>query len=1130
MRNVFYSKNSTVKYFYLLLFFVLTFLTYSYYAVLFPSHQFFQSNSSSLTSELVSAKADEIPAVQVLVPGFSVKEIPLTLTNINTVRYGTDGRLYALAYDGRIYVLTDTDGDGIEDKAEYWWDKNPLVSPVSMVVAKEGIYVTSLNKLSLLKDVSKSGKADTEEIITSNWEKPAVYTGTTANGVDAFGIAQDKAGNIYFALGAKDFTKAYMVDSLGKTRYDLKSERGTILKVSPGSSKREILVTGTRFPVSMAFNQEGDLFATDQEGATWLPNGNPYDELIHIQEGRHYGFPPRHPEHLPNVIDEPSVYDYKPQHQSTTGIYFNMPVNKGPVFGPEWWGNDAIVTGYSRGKIYRTKLVKTPAGYVAQNSIIASLTSLTVDACVSPKGDLVVATHSGPPDWGFGPQAEGKLYKIFYTNPAEPNPISVWASKPDQVSIAFDKPVKKDYLVNLADKIEIKYGEYVEAGDQFEVVRPGYKAVERQINFHKDFLKVKNVDLSSDGKTLILNTFTHTAPATYAITLPAFSPTKNVSGILQNPTIDLSYKLHGVQVSWQANSGEEKWEGVIPHLDLAVSKALLSPSNDKEAIERVLRKRGKVTFKANLNLWNMLRPDIQPGLTINYKLPPEDVHFVFKSSEPLEIKADTKTVLKSVKKGRYYETKLTFSQVAERGYPLEVSMNTSLKEPLLELIYATNEDPRPRALQTHRFFLPWLNEIYSKEISHVKEIPELAGGNWSRGKDLFFGESTCSNCHSIGGKGKYIGPDLSNLVFRNYTSVLRDIREPSATINPDYLAHTVTLKNDQQLTGMISYKKDSLVLRNIVGKITSVSLQEVKSTTPLSVSLMPQGLDKMLGEEKMKDLMTYLLTYLQPAEIKYPFLPPMKNTSEVNAVIRNSNAATSKGIAKASKLLKILWVSGPKDHGPDEHDYPLQQERWTQLLSLADEVEISKATQWPSQDQFNKADVIVFYWNYPSFNEEHGKQLDEFLKKGGGLVYLHYAVDATENPNALAKRIGLAWKGGHSKFRHGRVELDFTDQNHPITQGFTSAVFQDETYWQLIGESAKMNVLATATEEGKSQPIFWTKTEGKGRVFVSILGHYNWTFDDPLFRILLLRGISWTGNQSIDRFNDIATMGARVSK
>ena len=35
--------------------------------------------------------------------------------------------------------------------------------------------------------------------------------------------------------------------------------------------------------------------------------------------------------------------------------------------------------------------------------------------------------------------------------------------------------------------------------------------------------------------------------------------------------------------------------------------------------------------------------------------------------------------------------------------------------------------------------------------------------------------------------------------------------------------------------------------------------------------------------------------------------------------------------------------------------------------------------------------------------------------------------------------------------------------------------------------------------------------------FVSILGHYSWTFDDPLFRLLLLRGIAWSAGEDADR-------------
>src|SRR5439155_25251143 len=184
--------------------------------------------------------------------------------------------------------------------------------------------------------------------------------------------------------------------------------------------------------------------------------GNPFDELLHIQPGRHYGFPPRHPKYLPNVIDEPSTFDYAPQHQSTCGLHFNDPVaGSGKVFGPAAWRGDAIVAGESRGKIWRTKLVKTPAGYVAQNQIIACLNMLTIDAVPSPDGDLVVTCHSGLPDWGTGPQGKGKLFKISYTDKTAPQPVLAYAASPTETRVIFDRPLDHSMLKNMADHSSI---------------------------------------------------------------------------------------------------------------------------------------------------------------------------------------------------------------------------------------------------------------------------------------------------------------------------------------------------------------------------------------------------------------------------------------------------------------------------------------------------------------------------------------------------------------------------------------------------------------------------------------------------------------------------------------------------
>jgi type 1 glutamine amidotransferase len=173
-----------------------------------------------------------------------------------------------------------------------------------------------------------------------------------------------------------------------------------------------------------------------------------------------------------------------------------------------------------------------------------------------------------------------------------------------------------------------------------------------------------------------------------------------------------------------------------------------------------------------------------------------------------------------------------------------------------------------------------------------------------------------------------------------------------------------------------------------------------------------------------------------------------------------------------------------------------------------------------------RADVIVFYSNNPDWNADRAAALDTFLQRGGGLVFIHYAVDGHAHGEELASRIGLAWRGEQSKFRHGPLDLSF--QRHPITDGLERAHFVDESYWNLIGSETNIQWLASGPEEGKPQPLLWVREQGKGRVFVSIPGHYTWTFDDPLFRLLLLRGMAWTGHESVDRFNDLCTLGARV--
>jgi type 1 glutamine amidotransferase len=253
--------------------------------------------------------------------------------------------------------------------------------------------------------------------------------------------------------------------------------------------------------------------------------------------------------------------------------------------------------------------------------------------------------------------------------------------------------------------------------------------------------------------------------------------------------------------------------------------------------------------------------------------------------------------------------------------------------------------------------------------------------------------------------------------------------------------------------------------------------------------------------------------------------PKPRPKAEVDAVL--AGAPTPPETIKA---LRLVLVAGKKDHAKGEHDYPAWQKAWSALFKMADKVDVVTASEWPEREEFQKADVMVFY-QHGDWTAARAADVDAFLERGGGLIYIHWAVDGREDAPGFAKRIGLASRGGKIKYRHGPLELEFNkDSKHPITRNFDKLKLVDESYWMLTGELPADRVLATQVEDKEQRPLFWTTEPAKGRVFVSIPGHYSWTFDDPMFRVLLLRGIAWAAKEPVDRFNDLVWPGAEFNK
>ncbi|MEX2138982.1 MAG: ThuA domain-containing protein [Pirellulales bacterium] len=1010
------------------------------------------------------------PVIRMLVPGFSVRELPVKLTNINDVLYAPDGRLFAAGYDGRIHVLRDTDGDGLEDKVDEFWYRPTLRTPLGMALAPEGLYVVANAKVVLLKDTDGDGRADKEEVVVTGWVRD---DGVTGGGVDALGLAIDRENNLYFSLGCASFANPYRMKD-GKAHYDITSERGTILKVSPDRKTREIFCTGYRFGINMAFNHHGDLFATDQEGETWLPNGNPRDELNHIRRGKHYGFPPRHPEHLPDVVDEPPVVEFGPQHQSTCGLVFNeaLAVDDARTFGPSSWKGDAFICGFSRGKLWRVRLVKTPHGYVGRQTLIAQSSMMLFDAALSPRGDLLVSCHVGPPDWGVGPQGEGKLFKISYTGESLAQPVLTWANNPIEVRVAFDRalpPSAEEVARNLSGT-HIEYGQHVRAADRFENLKPPYEVVKQQEQTPRGKLPIVAARLSKDRRTLILTIHPHPQPVHYALSLPLVmvDPAADATA-----TMELDYTLHGVEAEWSPSRKDVEgggnhdrsnnriaWRGWLPHLAADVWPHFTKGSADHERLLSLHAAGGSLSVRTT-------------------RVPAAGRT----QSEP------------------------------ESTLPFEAMMVAWAPSP----VPSVAGDPGKSATES------------------------TLVGDPHRGKELFFGTvAQCGSCHTVHGEGAKQGPDLSNLSHRDRASILRDIVTPSAVINPDYVSYTANLHDGRTFTGVLRPEgPDKLRVLDSSAKETLLAVADVEQLLPAKTSVMPEGIDKKITAEQLDDLLAFLRqappAARQTIEAPRNQSPPPRKRSEVEKALGKPANDDADSKRTEQRQLHVLLLDAKKDHGPGEHDYPAWKKKWSGLFGKLPNVTVDTAYGWPTDEQLAKADVMIcYFWNH-DWSPARYRSLDAYLKRGGGLVMIHSATIADRAAEQLVARLGLAYHPG-LKFRHGPLDLTIeTDDDEPITRGLARSIhFHDESYWPPLGDPKQVNVLATAVEEGKSWPLVWThepdKDEGgKGRVFCSVLGHYSWTFDDPLFRLLILRGAAWTAREPVERFDALATKGVKFN-
>jgi len=267
-------------------------------------------------------------------------------------------------------------------------------------------------------------------------------------------------------------------------------------------------------------------------------------------------------------------------------------------------------------------------------------------------------------------------------------------------------------------------------------------------------------------------------------------------------------------------------------------------------------------------------------------------------------------------------------------------------------------------------------------------------------------------------------------------------------------------------------------------------------------------------------------------------------------------SATAQGDSK----IRVLIVDGMNNH-----DWPRNTRLLKTILERSDRFTVDVSTSPPTtqpaeawdnwRPKFSDYACVVINFN-GGYKPETGvhwpreleKSFEDYVTKGGGVLVYHAANNSFPNWPAYNEMIGLGWRPkefgesltidkdeqivripagqganpGHPK------ELDFQihvlNTDHPITRGMPKVWLHPHeqlTHGQ-HGPAKNMTVLtyAFAEDQHANEPMDWTVDYGKGRVYVTMLGHLWKDGPDTAlrcvgFQTLLIRGVEWAATGKV---------------
>ena len=155
----------------------------------------------------------------------------------------------------------------------------------------------------------------------------------------------------------------------------------------------------------------------------------------------------------------------------------------------------------------------------------------------------------------------------------------------------------------------------------------------------------------------------------------------------------------------------------------------------------------------------------------------------------------------------------------------------------------------------------------NQDVERMAKIA-AAKGDAARGERIYRRATlSCSACHSIGGAGGKVGPDLTSIgASAPMDYLVESVLPPALKVKEGYHSIIVETNDGRSLMGQLVRSSDgNLVLRDAAGTLTTISEQSIVKKTDAG-SMMPGNLTSTLFEQESADLYKFLSVLGKPGD------------------------------------------------------------------------------------------------------------------------------------------------------------------------------------------------------------------------------------------------------------------------